>query len=101
MKVELQEVKELKIDSKPYELLNKHLYRFKLYKVKDEYVFYFDFHHIITDGSSIKVFIDDFFKALEGRELETEKSDAICSKIRKNTYFYVRVLTINDVSNCR
>ena len=74
--VELQVVKELKIESKPSDLLNKHLYRFKLYKVKDEYIFYFDFHHIITDGSSIKVFIDDFFKALEGKELEAEKSDA-------------------------
>ena len=76
IKLELEEVKELKIESLPYELLNNHLYRFKLYKVKGEYVFYFDFHHIIMDGSSLKVFIDDFFAALEGKKLDAEKSDA-------------------------
>ena len=76
IKLELEEVKELKITSLPYELLNKHLYRFKLYKVKDEYIFYFDFHHIIMDGSSIHIFINDFFASLEGKELVKEKSDA-------------------------
>ena len=76
IKLELEEVKELKITSLPYELLNKHLYRFKLYKVKDEYIFYFDFHHIIMDGSSIHIFINDFFLALEGKELTKENSDA-------------------------
>ena len=43
---------------------------------KDEYIFYFDFHHIIMDGSSIHIFINDFFAALEGKELAKEKSDA-------------------------
>lgn len=76
IKLPYEEVKEVKVDSKPYELTNKHLYRFKLYKVKDEYVFYFDFHHIIMDGTSIHIFISDFLKALEGKKLEVEKSDA-------------------------
>ena len=76
IKVSLENVKEVKIDSKPYELTNKHLYRFKLFKVKDEFVFYFDFHHIIMDGSSIHIFVSDFLKALEGKKLEAEKSDA-------------------------
>ena len=76
IEVGVEDVKELKIDSKPYELLDSHLYRFKLYRVKDEYVFYFDFHHIIMDGSSLKIFIDDFFKALEGKPLNQETSDA-------------------------
>ena len=74
--LECEEVKELNIDSKPYQLLDSPLYRFKLYKVKDEYVFYFDFYHLIMDGTSIKVFIDDFFLALEGKELVKEQSDA-------------------------
>ncbi len=76
VEVKLEEVKELKIDSKPYELLDSPLYRFKLYKVNDEYVFYFDFHHIIMDGSSIHIFINDFFNALENKELVKEKVDA-------------------------
>ena len=76
IKLELEEVKVVKITSLPYELLNKHLYRYKLYKVKDEYIFYFDFHHIIMDGSSIHIFINDFFAALENKELTKEESDA-------------------------
>lgn len=71
-----EEVNEVKINSLPYELLNSHLYRFKLFKSNGEFVFYFDFHHIIMDGTSIKVFIDDFFLALEGKDLEKEKADA-------------------------
>ena len=76
IKLKLEEVKEVKIDSKPYELLEKHLYRFKLYKVGGEFVFYFDFHHIIMDGSSIHIFVTDFLAALEGKVLEKEKVDA-------------------------
>ena len=71
-----EEVNELHIESKPYTLLDSPLYRFKLFKVKDEYVFYFDFYHLIMDGSSIKIFIDDFFSALEGKELFKEEHDA-------------------------
>ena len=71
-----EEVKELNIVSEPYTLLDSPLYRFKLYKVKEDYVFYFDFYHLIMDGTSIKVFIDDFFLALEGKELVKEEHDA-------------------------
>ena len=74
--LKVEEVKELHIESKPYELLDSPLYRFKLYKVKDEYIFYFDFYHLIMDGTSIKVFIDDFFSALEGKKLTKEAHDA-------------------------
>ena len=76
IKLDYEEVDELNIESKPYKLLNSPLYRFKLFKVKGELVFYFDFYHLIMDGTSIKVFIDDFFLALEGKELEQEKSTA-------------------------
>ena len=71
-----EEVNKLNVISEPYKLLDSPLYRFKLYKVKDEFVFYFDFYHLIMDGTSIKIFIDDFFLALEGKELIKEKSDA-------------------------
>lgn len=76
IKLSLEEVKEIRIESLPYELLDKHLYRFRLFKVNGEYVLYFDFHHIIMDGTSIYIFINDFFSALEGNELEEERNDA-------------------------
>ena len=69
-----EEVDELHIESLPYELLDSPLYRFKLFNVKGEYILYFDFYHLIMDGTSIKIFIDDFFLALEGKELVKEKN---------------------------
>ena len=84
IKLECEEVKELKIKSLPYELLDHHLYRFKLYKVKDNFVFYFDFHHILMDGTSLKLFIDDFFLALEGKELQNEKETANDYALKEN-----------------
>ena len=70
-----EEVKEVKVDSLPYTLLNAPLYRFKLFKVQEELVLYFDFYHLIMDGTSIKIFIDDFFAALEGKELIKEEAN--------------------------
>ena len=74
--LELIKCDKVEINSLPYDLLNNHLYRFKLYQVKDEYILYFDFHHLIMDGSSIKIFIDDLFLALEGKPLIKETSNA-------------------------
>ena len=51
VKLELETVDKLNINSLPYELLDHHLYRFKLYKVKENFVLYFDFHHILMDGT--------------------------------------------------
>ena len=76
IKLAYEKVDKVKIESLPYELLNHHLYRFQLFDVKGEYVFYFDFHHIIMDGTSLKVFIDDFFSALEGKKLAKEIESA-------------------------
>ena len=75
VEVEVQRVDELNIVSLPYELLNSHLFRFKIYECKDDKIFYFDFHHIIMDGTSLKIFIDDFYSALEKKELIKEIAD--------------------------
>ena len=74
--VKVEEVNELKIESLPYELTNSPLYRFKIYKVKGDTVLYFDFFHLIMDGTSIKIFIDDLYAALEGKALVKEEADA-------------------------
>ncbi|MBE6133679.1 MAG: amino acid adenylation domain-containing protein [Erysipelotrichaceae bacterium] len=76
IKIDEEKVDEVKVDSLPYELLNKHLYRFKVFNVKGDHILYFDFHHILMDGTSIKIFIDDLFKALEGKQLEKEVGNA-------------------------
>ena len=57
IKVELEKVEELHIESLPYKMLGEHLYRFKLYEVKGEKIFYFDFHHILMDYTTRELII--------------------------------------------
>ncbi|MBR6071206.1 MAG: amino acid adenylation domain-containing protein [Acholeplasmatales bacterium] len=66
------------IDFKPYyfELLNKHLYHLHLYKYKNDYYFYYDFHHIIFDGTSLKLFTDELIKSYEGKKIDSEEYNA-------------------------
>ena len=61
------EAASLDVQSPPYEMLEHHLFRLALYHVKGEYWFYFDFHHILCDGTSIKLFADEVMRAYEGQ----------------------------------
>ena len=67
-----------KLDLKPYlfELLDNHLYHLAIYKYNDEYYFLFDFHHIIFDGTSFKLFMEDVINAYEERNILKEEYDA-------------------------
>lgn len=76
VKLALERVEKIDIELVPFELLGKHLYRFKLFKVKGELYLFYDFQHILIDGLGLKIFIDDLFKALEGKDIEVEKVDA-------------------------
>ena len=88
IKLPVEEVNDIKIESAPYEMLNSHFYRFKLFKMKEEYILYFDFHHILMDGSSIKIFIDDLFSLLEGKNIEKEGQNA--NDFAENEYNYLK-----------
>ena len=70
------ETNNLDIKSEPYKLLDNHLFRIALYHYNDEYYFYFDFHHIIFDGTSIKLFMDDIMNLYNGKKIEKEHYDA-------------------------
>ena len=70
--LECEEVKKIDAKSPPFEMLDKHLYRFKLFKCKGEYTLLFDFQHIIFDGTSTVLFIRDLFKALNGEAIVKE-----------------------------
>ncbi|MBR3617098.1 MAG: AMP-binding protein, partial [Acholeplasmatales bacterium] len=52
------------------------LYHIHLYRYKNDYYFYFDFHHIIFDGTSIKMFADEVMKSYDGGKIECESYDA-------------------------
>ena len=58
--------------SQPYNLLGDRLFRACVYETEEHLYLFFDFHHIIFDGSSINIFIEEIGAAYEGRQLEFE-----------------------------
>ena len=67
-----------KIDIKPtyFKMLDGHLFELEFFKCHEEYYFYFNFHHIIFDGTSINLFINEVFQAYEGKNIDLENYDA-------------------------
>lgn len=74
--IEYKEVSKLDIKPYSFELLNKHLYYLCIYKYKNEYYLDFDFHHIIFDGTSIRIFTDELNLLYEGKNISKETYDA-------------------------
>ena len=59
---------------KPFALMNKTLYRFVIFNTKqDGKYLYIDMHHIIGDGISLVILLNDIEKAYKGIKLEKEK----------------------------
>ena len=71
---------------KEFNLFDSHLYRFEILKVKNDYYLFFDFHHIIADGSAIKLFIDSISSLYEGKKIEGEKLTSFDYGNKENTY---------------
>jgi len=74
--IELNEVEEKTIDEvvkkfiKPFDLLVAPLLRVKLVKIDQEkHVLMIDMHHIISDGTSMGIIVDEFSKLYKGEEL--------------------------------
>lgn len=64
----------LKIDSliQPFNLLEDPLFRIELFDTDDNKYLLMDFHHIIYDGTSMKIFLQDLNKAYKEEELIPE-----------------------------
>lgn len=60
---------------RPFELLDSPLYRAEIYRTKEDLYLFFDFHHIVCDGTSEAVILDDMGKAYNGESLEKEAFD--------------------------
>ncbi len=58
---------------RPFRLLGSPLYVAEIYKTNGGNYLFLDFHHIISDGTSEKIFIDDVTKAYAGEILKKEK----------------------------
>ncbi len=58
---------------RPFRLEGEPLYRMALYHCGSKYYFLFDVHHIIFDGTSVKVFLDEISKLYHGEEPGSEE----------------------------
>lgn len=63
---------ELAALTRPYEILNGSLYRAEIYKTPGANYLFLDFHHIICDGTSEMIIVEDINRAYGGEALEKE-----------------------------
>lgn len=56
----------------PFNILTDRLYRIRLIETTNAQYLFVDFHHIISDGTSMHIFLDDVNKAYEGETIEKE-----------------------------
>ena len=72
-KITEDELMSMKDDlAQPYDMLNSHLYRCRVFETPDAVYFFVDFHHIICDGFSTTIISKDLSRALSGEELEND-----------------------------
>ncbi|MFA6127679.1 MAG: amino acid adenylation domain-containing protein [Bacteroidales bacterium] len=57
---------------RPFNLFGDTLYRFVIYQTESHAYFLFDIHHIIFDGISMNIFLNDLKEAFEGRLVQPE-----------------------------
>ena len=85
---------------RPYMRLIEQLFRFELYRTCDGNYLFLDIHHIIADGTSLGIIINDINRAYSGEKLETEKytsydlaldnKDALAGDAYKNAENYYK-----------
>lgn len=57
---------------RPFDLENGPLYRFEICRYQGKAAFLFDVHHMIFDGTSMKIFVDQIEKVYEGSDIPSE-----------------------------
>ena len=85
---------------RPYMLFNEQLFRFEIYRTCNGNYLFLDIHHIIADGTSLGIILNDINRAYSGETLEKEKytsydlaldnRDALKSDVYENAEKYYR-----------
>ena len=85
---------------RPYMLFNEQLFRFEIYRTCDGNYLFLDIHHIVADGTSLAIIINDINRAYAGEKLEAEEytsydlaldnRDALKSDVYKNAENYYK-----------
>ncbi len=95
-KVEERETDDIEAAKKdfvrPFRLEEEPLYRLALYYGKNRTYFLFDVHHLIFDGTSVKVFLDEISLLYKGEEPKAEEISlldvSVCEESAKRTPEY-------------
>ena len=85
---------------RPYMLFYEQLFRFEIYRTCDGNYLFLDLHHIVADGTSLAIIINDINRAYSGEKLEPEgytsydlaldNRDALAGDIYKNAENYYK-----------
>ena len=85
---------------RPYMLFNEKLFRFEIYRTCEGNYLFLDLHHIVADGTSLAIIMNDINRAYSGEKLEPEtytsydlaldNRDALAGDIYKNAEGYYR-----------
>ena len=57
---------------RPYMLFNEKLFRFEIYRTCEGNYLFLDLHHIVADGTSLAIIMNDINRAYSGEKLEPE-----------------------------
>lgn len=93
----------------PYDLMNNDLYQVKIFETKNGNYLFLDTHHIVSDGTSLAILINDINRAYKGEKLEKEKfsgyefaleevKKSTKEELEKQKNYYKQLLEGNDCS---
>lgn len=78
--------------SRPFDLLNDILFRIAICTVNERIYILFDVHHIIFDGTSINILVNDILRLLQNKQIREDKiipgKCALLEAEEKNSKFY-------------
>ena len=60
----------------PFDLTKEQLFRLAIYETKDKKYLFFEFHHILMDGTSAGLFVKDLFDVYDGKPVADEECSA-------------------------
>lgn len=85
---------------KPFNLFNEQLFRIRIIVTPSSSYLFMDFHHIIFDGYSFNILINDISSLYDGKEVEIEKCDgfqiALEEQLLKDTEAYSEARSWNQ-----
>lgn len=69
----------------PFDLRKDRLYRIRLFETEKAQYLFTDFHHIIYDGTSMHIFLEDVARAYNGEKVESEEFTGFDVALQENS----------------